>query len=203
MGTAQSTGDMVMTAQPTTEPTGQPTVHGRRIVPLPPPPPSADDVELPARPINVMGTIGRAAELAPHFSALGGALLTERAIPRRDQELVILRVGWNCHSVYEFGQHTLFGRSVGLTDDEIARIAGAPGEWAANDAALIAFADELCTTNDITDQTWSALSARFGDADLVELLLLAGYYRMVSGLLNSAGVELESWTPGWPGQARP
>jgi hypothetical protein len=32
-------------------------------------------------------------------------------------------------------------------------------------------------------------------------LMLAGFYRLVSGLLNSAGVALEPTTPGWPGEA--
>ena len=32
----------------------------------------------------------------------------------------------------------------------------------------------------------------------VGLLLLAGFYRMVSGFLNSSGVELDAGIPGFP-----
>ena len=35
----------------------------------------------------------------------------------------------------------------------------------------------------------------------IALLVLAGYYRLVSGMLNSVGVALESETPGWPAGA--
>jgi len=179
--------------------TAETAKHGRRIEPLLDASASHDFADRAARPINIQGTLARSPELASAFAALGLPLLVgQRSLSRRDKELVILRVGWKSQSVYEFGQHTLFGRAEGLTDKEIGQLAGAPGEWPPNDAALIAFVDELCENNDVTDQTWAALASRFTDADLVELLLLAGYYRMVSGLLNAAGVELESWTPGWP-----
>ena len=179
--------------------TAEPVKHGRRIEPLLDASASNDVADRPARPINIRGTLARSPELASAFSKLAGPLVFgQRSLSRRDKELVILRVGWNSQSVYEFGQHTLFGRAEGLTDQEIAQLAGAPGEWPPNDATLVAFVDELCENNDVTDQTWAALASRFTEADLVELLLLAGFYRMVSGLLNSVGVELESWTPGWP-----
>ena len=40
-------------------------------------------------------------------------------LPRRQVEIAVLRMGWNCASIYEFGQHTLFGRAAGLSDEEI------------------------------------------------------------------------------------
>ena len=43
------------------------------------------------------------------------------------------------------------------------------------------------------------LATRWDDAELVELLLTAGFYRLVSGFLNSAGVQLDAGVPGWPG----
>ena len=36
------------------------------------------------------------------------------------------------------------------------------------------------------------------DRPLVELVVVAGFYRMVSGFLNSAGVQLDAGVPGWP-----
>ena len=35
-------------------------------------------------------------------------------------------------------------------------------------------------------------------AELVELLMVAGFYRLVSGFLNSAGVQLDPGVPGFP-----
>ena len=47
---------------------------------------------------------------------------------------MILRVAWLCRSEYEWGQHIEIGRTAGLSDDEMRRIAADPSadawsEW--------------------------------------------------------------------------
>ena len=39
---------------------------------------------------------------------------------------------------------------------------------------------------------------RRGGFTLVELLVVAGFYRLVSGFLNSAGIQLDDGVPGFP-----
>ena len=39
---------------------------------------------------------------------------------------------------------------------------------------------------------------RWDDAELVELLAVAGFYRLVLGILNSAGVQFDAGVPGFP-----
>lgn len=151
-------------------------------------------------PLNIFGVLGVHPKLLKRFNLLGGFLLNKGLLPEREREVVILRVGWNAQSVYEFGQHTIIGRRVGLTDEEIAALTE-PLEahpWSAEDAALIALADELCDDDCVTDDTWAALSTRWSEAELVELLVVAGFYRLVSGFLNSAGVQLDDGVPGFP-----
>jgi alkylhydroperoxidase family enzyme len=151
-------------------------------------------------PLNIFRTLAHHPGLLKRFNALGGLFLARGALPAREREIVILRVGWNCRAVYEFGQHTIIGRKAGLTDAEIAALAGtrAAGPWSADDQALIALADELCADDCIGEATFGALRRRWNDTELVELVALAGFYRMVSGILNSLGVEPESGVPGWP-----
>ena len=62
----------------------------------------------------------------------------------------------------------------------------------------MALVDELCNENIVSEGTWQALKARWTDAELLELLVLAGFYRLVSGMLNSVGVALEPFVSGWP-----
>jgi alkylhydroperoxidase family enzyme len=150
-------------------------------------------------PLNIFRTLGRNAPLADGFLALGGRLLRGRGIPAREREIVILRTGWRGQSEYEFGQHTTIGRAAGLTDGEVAALADVgDGGWSADDTALIAMVDDLCDDDVVSDATWSRLGERWSEEELLELVVLAGYYRLVSGLLNSAGVALEAGTPGWP-----
>lgn len=160
--------------------------------------PAAGDVpNLP--PLNIFRTLAHAPSLFKGFTALGSHLLGRHGLPPREREIIILRIGWRAQSEYEFGQHTTIGRAAGLTDDEVRWLADA-GEpaWSADDAALIAMADELCDADVVSDSTWRRLSARWSTEQLLEMLVLAGYYRLVSGLLNSVGVALEPQTPRWP-----
>ena len=94
----------------------------------------------------------------------------------------------------------MIGRRCGLTDEEIAALTAAADrhDWTADDRALIAMADDLCADDCVSDDTWAALAARWSDAELVELLVVAGFYRLVSGFLNSAGVQLDDGVPGFP-----
>ena len=71
-------------------------------------------------------------------------------------------------------------------------------DWSDDDRALLALADELADDDCVSDATWARLAERWDDAELVELLVLAGFYRMVSGFLNSAGVQLDDGVPGFP-----
>jgi alkylhydroperoxidase family enzyme len=153
-------------------------------------------------PLNIFRTVAHHPKLLDRFQRFGGFLLYRGLLPDRERELVILRVGFRCGSVYEFGQHTLMGASAGLTAAEIEQLAtetknGKDG-WGDADHDLVTFADELCATNAVTDATWSRLAARWSESELLELLVVAGFYRLVSGLLNSTGVQREPDTPGWP-----
>lgn len=156
------------------------------------------------RPLNIFATLAHRPVLLRRFNQLGGTLLLRSSLPVRQREIVILRVGWNARSVYEFGQHTVIGRQAGLGEDEITALAGGDlSGWPAEDRALVDLADDLCRDDCVSDGTWEALAARWSEEQLVELLVLAGFYRLVSGFLNSAGVALEDGMPGWPAGSRP
>ena len=153
-------------------------------------------------PLNIFGTIAHHPKLLKRFMNFAGLFLNKGLLPAREREIVILRVGWNCQSVYEFGQHTIIGERVGLSLEEVAALTrdAVAGQWSDDDANLIAMADELCADNCVSDATWQALAQTWNEAELVELVMVAGVYRLVSGFLNTMGVELDADTPGWPGQ---
>jgi alkylhydroperoxidase family enzyme len=151
-------------------------------------------------PLNIFGTLGTHPKLLKRFNLLGGFLLNKGQLPPRERELVILRVGANARAEYEFGQHTVIGRTCGLTDDEIVALTRRADDhpWSDDDRALIALADDLHADDCVSDRTWADLATRWTDAQLVELLIVAGFYRMVSGFLNSTGVQLDDGVPGFP-----
>jgi 4-carboxymuconolactone decarboxylase len=168
-----------------------------RILPVP--------VDWAPPPINILRTLAQNRGLAKGFLApLVGYLANDGLLPLREREIVILRVGWRAGSEYEFGQHTSIGGAAGLTDEEIARLVDAgSGEWSDDDRTLVAMVDELCDDNLVSTETWATLATRWNDAELLELLVVAGFYRLVAGMLNSVGVALEPATAGWPDGASP
>jgi alkylhydroperoxidase family enzyme len=160
----------------------------------------AGALAIDGRPLNIFGVLGHHPKLLKRFNLLGGFLLNKGLLPERERELVILRIGWNARAEYEFGQHTVIGRRVGLTDEEIRALTERPADhdWSDEDRALIALADDLAADDCVSDETWARLAGRWSEAELVELLIVAGFYRMVSGFLNSAGVQLDDGVPGFP-----
>jgi len=191
-----------MTAEPSPSPSPSPSP---RLAPVDDISPELEEVLAGAllrdgKPLNIFGVLGHHPKLLKRFNLFAGFLLNKGLLPAREREIVILRVGWNARAAYEFGQHTLIGRDCGLTDHEIAALTHPPDdhEWSDADLDLIAMADELTDRDCVSDVTWARLAERWNEAELVELLLVAGMYRLVSGFLNSTGVELDEGVPGFP-----
>jgi alkylhydroperoxidase family enzyme len=155
-------------------------------------------------PLNIFRMLAHHPKLFKRFNLMGGFLLNKGQVPEREREIVILRVGWNARAVYEFGQHIVIGRRCGLTDAEISALASDPGRgdvdhaWSDADRDLIALADELCADDCVSDETFARLAERWSEAQLIELVICAGFYRLVSGFLNTFGVPLDEGVPSWP-----
>jgi hypothetical protein len=58
--------------------------------------------------------------------------------------------------------------------------------------------DELWDTDRISDFTWQTLAGQWNQRQLLELVMLHGFYRMTASFLNSIGVEREDGVPSWP-----
>ena len=154
-----------------------------------------------ASPANLFGTLAYHPDLARRALRLGRVFLFEGTIDPRVREIAILRTAWRTEAEYEWGQHTLLGREVGLDDRHITelRTPALVGEWTDHERAVVDAVDELCAHDKISQDTWIALTTTWAEPELVELTLLVGYYRMLAGLMNSVEVELDEGVPGWTG----
>ncbi len=150
--------------------------------------------------LNIFRTLARHPKLLKRWLVFGGHVLSKSTLPPRERELVILRIGWLCRSGYEWGQHVVIGRHVGLGDEEIERIAEgpeAPG-WSDDDRALLRAVDELHDDAFVADATWKALAARWNTQQLMDLVFTVGQYNLVSMALNTLGVQLDPDLPVMP-----
>ncbi len=113
------------------------------------------------------------------------------SLPRRDTELLILRVADNCGCSYEWQQHDRIARAAGLDGDAVARVRVGPGAdgWSQRQTLLLLAADELHAQRDISDELWTRLCAELSDVELIELCMLVGHYEMLAMTLNSLRVQ--------------
>lgn len=142
---------------------------------------------------NVFTTLARHRGLFRRWLWFAGALMPGGKLPRRDSELVILRVAHNTGSEYEWAQHERLGRAAGLSEEEIGRVragAGAAG-WSERQALILAAVDELHAGDEIGAATWDGLAGHLDQVELIELCMLAGHYRMLAGALNSLQVQTD------------
>jgi alkylhydroperoxidase family enzyme len=121
----------------------------------------------------------------------------------RDRELLILRIGWNSQSEYEWSEHVgrVGGaRKMGLPIERITLGPDAPG-WDPFDASVLSFADEMYRDSVVSDRTWNALSQRYDQRLMIDAITTLANYRMVSLALNILGVQVnpgEEKLPGVP-----
>ena len=145
-------------------------------------------------PLNVFATLARHPLLLRRVNALGGAFLAYGTLDARERELLILRVAARVRSRYELAQHVVIGRRVAVSDEEIDALLGDLGAyaWSPDDLALLRFTDDLLERDVVSDEAWDAVAGRLDTQQLLELLFMVGFYRMLAGYLRSVGVELES-----------
>jgi 4-carboxymuconolactone decarboxylase len=143
--------------------------------------------------MNLFATLARHPRLLKRWSAFGGTLLMRGELTGRDRELLVMRTAANTGAAYEWGHHVPIARREGITDDEIARLAGPidGAGWSADDEALLRAADELHTDNVIGDATWAALAGRLTEAQLIEVCMVVGQYHLVAFTLRSLGIQPE------------
>jgi alkylhydroperoxidase family enzyme len=144
-------------------------------------------------PPNVFLTLGRHPRLFRAWLRFAGRLMPRGKLPRTETELVILRVAHNCGSEYERAQHERIGRSVGLTDEQIASVADGPEAdgWSDRERALLTAADELHRDRVISDATWASLTRQYDERELIEICMLIGHYEMLAMVLASLRVQPE------------
>jgi alkylhydroperoxidase family enzyme len=131
-------------------------------------------------------------------------LLDRGPVDRRDRELVILRTCARCGSEYEWGVHVaVFAARVGLTEDEVRATVCAESDdpvWSERDAVLMRMADALHDASRLDPFTWEGLRRHWNDDQVLELIVLAGFYHTISFLTNGLAIELEDGGRRFPGR---
>jgi 4-carboxymuconolactone decarboxylase len=126
-------------------------------------------------------------DVAYRIAYLGSQIRFESELPDNVRELVALVASVEMDGVYEQAIHTRDAIPTGVSQATIDA-ANAKGELtsATPDEQLAArFTRELTRTRHVTEETFAAALARFGDSGVVQLTATAAYYSMLAFVHNA------------------
>ena len=150
-----------------------------------------------APPIALFRTFAHNPAMTAGVNGWGSYYLSKQSsLSLRTREIVIDRVTARCECEYEWGVHiAFFAEKVGLTSDQVRSLTfGSPADACWEDPAdrlTIELVDELHDTSTIGDDLWSRLTARFETPQLLDMMLLAGWYHAISYVARATEVPLE------------
>lgn len=181
-----------------------------RIEPLSPPYPSALEAEFEritpswrnSGPLAIFRVWARHPGLGRSLGPVGAFLLGGGDLADADRELLILRTCALAGSEYEWGVHAVgYARRAGLADELIEATACVPTDdprWTAHERRLLRLVDEAESSVSVSDELWNDLATHYTDAQLLELLLVAGFYRYVALTARATRTPLEPWAMRFP-----
>jgi alkylhydroperoxidase family enzyme len=151
-------------------------------------------------PLVLFTSLARDKRLFERFMA--GGLLDRGRLTLRQREIVIDRTTALSDSEYEWGVHiAFFAARADLTAAQVRATTTENADdptWTDEDRALLRACDQLHRTCDLDDSTWRDLRAYWPEEAILEVLMLAGYYRMVSYLTNALRLPLEAYGARFP-----
>jgi len=127
---------------------------------------------------------------APEFGhlaqALGGHCRYRTELPPRLSEFAILCTARLWRAQYEWFAHAPMAEKAGVSRKTIAdlRSGREPTSAPKDERAIHAFIRELYKTNRVSDRVYKRVHVFLGDAAMVELVGILGYYVMISMTLN-------------------
>lgn len=143
--------------------------------------------------LNINKMMAHAENSVRHFMRLGNSLLTQAELDARLRELAILRIATLCRSRYEWHQHEILARKVGVPEEQIAAVKEGIDSPAFNDLekAVLKYTDEVSLNVKSSDQIFNELAGTMSHRELVELTLTIGFYNMVARFLENTEVQIE------------
>ena len=144
-------------------------------------------------PLNIFRMLAHVETFIRGFGGLGGAILGEAKLDARLRELVILRVGHLCGSAYEVNAPDRIAREAGASEADLEAIKTEAGvrSLGRREQIVLRFAEELAQGIKVSDATFAAAASILTERELVELTIVAGFYNMVSRVLETLDIEIE------------
>ena len=145
-------------------------------------------------PLNIFRALAHAETCLRPALRLGGALLGAQELDAKLRELAILRVARLTGAEYEWVQHAAIGRAVGVSDEQLTALADGDAQapcFDERERLVLQAATEVVESHGLSEATFTRAREQFSPREIVELIVAAGYYQLLAGLMNSIDIDLD------------
>lgn len=135
----------------------------------------------------------RSPELMARLQKVGEYLRFQSSLPQRLNEFATLIVARQWHQQFEWFVHVPAALKEGVAPETIAalREGRRPDVMASDEALVHDFLGELDARRGVSDATYAAAVAAFGEQGVIDLVSLVGYFTGISMVLNVARIPQE------------
>jgi 4-carboxymuconolactone decarboxylase len=132
----------------------------------------------------------RSPGLAGKFLQFQATEERDTSLSERVRQVVILAVGAVWGAAYELYAHSAAARHCGIPDEAVRDLAAGtlPDTLGDDEKAAYRFTHRLSTGHRVDDATFAQAQETFGDRGIADMIVLAGTYHTVCGLLNAFDV---------------
>lgn len=133
----------------------------------------------------------RSPELMPRVSRLGEYLRYQSCLPTRLTEFLILLTARHWTQRFEWQIHAPIALDSGVPPATVAAIAEGrcPPDMSSEETILHALFTELSTNKRVSDATYAALTAAFGERGVIDAVGIIGYYSLLAMVMNTAQTQ--------------
>jgi 4-carboxymuconolactone decarboxylase len=158
----------------------------------------ANGLHLDGEPLNLFKTLLHQPRVLDRVVRLGAAFINHPHLDPRLRELVILRTARWHSSTYEFSHHALIATRLGIPHEDVLTTLDETATYSsARESAAMRVADLMCAEVGDRDEVMATARDLWADDEVIELVALVAFYRMLADIVATCGVALEAGVPDW------
>lgn len=123
--------------------------------------------------------------LARPLSEVGAGIRFAGGLSDHDRELVILTSAVVHGCGFEWESHHRIALAAGVRPEALDHLRGGDEPLTDAESLLVGFVRELCGTSTVSDETFAAAIDRYGEAGVVELSTIVGYYTLLAFVMGA------------------
>jgi len=128
-----------------------------------------------------------------NFMRLGNSLLFHGVLPPALRELAILRIAQMTGAGYEWAHHVPIARQAGVGEEQVSELKSwqTSPHFNERERAALRYVESVTSAVAVPDEVFQEARRHLGEAEVVELTLVAGYWGMVARLLLALQIDVE------------